>query len=248
GEPVLVFVHGWSCDARLLARAGASFCATSPRDHAGPGRPRALRRRRERCTMASFGQDVQAVVEASGSRRVILIGHSMGGPVIAEAARLLPGRVAGLIGVDTLEDVEYRMTREELGGLMAPLRADFRAGSREFVAGMFAPDTDPELREWVLTDVSSAPPTIALSAMEEMMMQYVTGEAATVFEAIRIPVMATVNGDLWPVNAEANRRHMAAFDAVILEGADHFLMMDRPQEFNQALERVIHVLAEQAAE
>ncbi|MBK7701915.1 MAG: alpha/beta hydrolase [bacterium] len=247
GEPVLVFVHGWSCDARYWREQVPHFALhhrVITLDLAGHGHSGAGR---ERCTMASFGQDVQAVVEASGSRRVILIGHSMGGAVIAEAARLMPDLVVGLIGVDTLEDVEYRMTREELDGLMAPLRADFRAGSREFVAGMFAPDTDPELREWVLTDVSSAPPPIALSAMEEMMMQYVTGEAAAVFEAIRIPVM-TVNGDLWPVNAEANRRHMAAFDAVILEGADHFLMMDRPQEFNQALERVIHVLAEQAAE
>lgn len=241
GEPALVFVHGWSCDARYWREQVPHFAQhhrVITLDLAGHGHSGAGR---ERCTMASFGQDVRAVVEASGSRRVVLIGHSMGGPVIAEAARLMPDLVVGLIGVDTLEDVEYRMTREELDGLMAPLKADFRAGSRGFVAGMFAPGTDPELREWVLADMSSAPPAIALSAMEEMMMQYVTGEAAAVFEAIRIPVM-TVNGDLWPVNAEANRRHMAAFDAVILEGADHFLMMDRPQEFNRALERVIQMI------
>jgi hypothetical protein len=67
-----------------------------------------------------------------------------------------------------------------------------------------------------------------------MMMQYVTGEAATVFDAIRIPVM-TVNGELWPVNVEANRRQMAAYDAVILKGAEQSLMMDRPEEFNRAL-------------
>lgn len=247
GEPALVFVHGWNCDARYWREQVPHFAQhhrVIALDLAGHGHSGAAR---ERCTMASFGQDVKAVVEASGSRRVVLIGHSMGGPVIAEAARLMPDLVVGLIGVDTLEDVEYRMTREELDGLMAPLKADFRAGSRGFVAGMFAPDTDPELREWILADMSSAPPPVALSAMEEMMMQYVTGDAAAVFDAFRIPVM-TVNGELWPVNVEANRRHMVSYDAVILKGADHFLMMDRPEEFNRALERVIHELAEQTVE
>ena len=242
GEPTLVFVHGWSCDSRYW-RAQVPHFAQNHRvitlDLAGHGHSGAAR---ERCTMASFGEDVRAVVEASGGRSVILIGHSMGGSVIAEAARLMPDLVVGLIGVDTLEDVEYRMSREELDGMLAPLKADFRAGSRGFVAGMFSPDTDAGLREWVLADMSSAPPAVALSAMEEMMMQYVTGEAAAVFDAIRIPVM-TINGELWPVNVEANRRHMVSYDAKILKGADHFLMMDRAEEFNRTLEQVIHAMA-----
>lgn len=238
GEPTLVFVHGWSCDSRYWREQVPHFSKQHrviTLDLAGHGHSGAAR---ERCTMASFGVDVRAVVEASGAHSVILIGHSMGGSVIAEAARLMPDLVVGLIGVDTLEDVEYRMSREELDGMLTPLKADFRAGSRGFVAGMFAADTDPGLREWVLADMSSAPPAVALSAMEEMMMQYVTGEAATVFDAIRIPVL-TINGELWPVNVEANRRHMVSYDAVILKGADHFLMMDRPEEFNRALEQVI---------
>jgi len=50
--------------------------------HSGTSRPQ--------YAMSSFGEDVRAVVEATGSRRVILIGHPMGGSVIAEAARLTP--------------------------------------------------------------------------------------------------------------------------------------------------------------
>ena len=103
---------------------------------------------------------------------------------------------------------------------------------------MIGPDTDAELREWILSDMAAAPPGVALSAMNEMMDQYVTGEAARVFDRIQLPVI-TVNGDLWPVNHEANRRHMSSFDAMILKGADHFLMMNRPGEFNQALEKAI---------
>jgi pimeloyl-ACP methyl ester carboxylesterase len=32
---------------------------------------------------------------------------------------------------------------------------------------------------------------------------------------------------------------MSFFEAIILKGADHFLMLDRPEEFNQALEKAI---------
>ncbi|MEN6424517.1 MAG: hypothetical protein ABFE13_04085 [Phycisphaerales bacterium] len=70
----------------------------------------------------------------------------------------------------------------------------------------------------------------------------VSGEAARILEQIRLPVVL-VNGDLWPIDYEANRRHMLSFDAIVLKGADHFLMMNRPQEFNQALEKAIHTLA-----
>jgi pimeloyl-ACP methyl ester carboxylesterase len=242
GEPTLVFVHGWSCDARYWRAQLPHFTKhyrTITLDLAGHGHSGTTR---SRYTMRAFGEDVQAVTEATGSRKVILVGHSMGGSVIAEAARLMPNRVIGLIGIDTLENIEYQITRQELDRMMAPLKKDFPIGSRRFVKGMISPSTDPLLRDWILSDISTAPPAVALSAMNEMMSQYITGEAATLFEEIHNPVV-TVNGDLWPINYEANRRHMYSFDAIVLKGADHFLMMDRTEEFNLALEKAIHMLS-----
>ena len=245
GEPTLVFVHGWSCDARYW-RAQSSHFSKKHRvvilDLAGHGHSGMSR---TKYTMGAFGEDVRAVTEAVGSPRVILIGHSMGGSVIAEAARLMPNRVIGLIGIDTLDNIEYPLTSEELKKMIAPLEKDFRAGSRQFIGEMILPQTDPQLREWILSDVSAAPPTVALSAMNEMMTQYITGEAAKVFEKIRIPVI-TVNGDLWPINYEANRRHMFSYQAIVLKKADHFLMMNRPEEFNRALEQAIKMLLEKS--
>ena len=238
GEPTLVFVHGWSCDARYW-RAQLPHFAKNHRvvmlDLAGHGHSGTTR---SQYTMRAFGEDVRVVTESTGSRRVILIGHSMGGSVIAEAARLMPSLVIGLIGIDTLENIEYPMTREELKKMIAPLEKDFRTGSRQFVEEMISPQTDPQLREWILSDMSAAPPAVALSAMSNMMSQYITGEAAKIFDEIRIPVI-TVNGDMWPVNYEANRRHMLSFDAIVLKGADHFLMLNRPEQFNRALEKAI---------
>ena len=111
--------------------------------------------------------------------------------------------------------------------MIAPLEKYFCSGSRRFVAEMIYPETDPQLCEWILADVSAPPPAVALSAINEMMKQYLTGDAAKVYDKIRIPVI-TINGDLWPINYEANRRHMFSYDAIVLKNADHFLMMNRP--------------------
>jgi pimeloyl-ACP methyl ester carboxylesterase len=37
---------------------------------------------------------------------------------------------------------------------------------------------------------------------------------------------------------------MLSFDAIVLKGADHFLMLDRPDDFNKALEKSILMLME----
>jgi pimeloyl-ACP methyl ester carboxylesterase len=73
------------------------------------------------------------------------------------------------------------------------------------------------------------------------MQQYLAGEVAKLFEEVRLPVV-TINADLWPINYEGNRRHMLSYEAIVLEGADHFLMMNRPQEFNAALDKAVGVL------
>jgi len=246
GEPTLVFVHGWSCDARYW-RAQVPYFSKHHRvvtlDLAGHGHSGITR---SRYTMKAFGEDVRAVTETVGSRQVILIGHSMGGSVIAEAARLMPDRVLGLIGVDTLENIEYPLTKEELDGMIAPLEQDFADGTRKFIEQMMLPGSDPRLREWILADVSAAPKAIALSATREMMGQYISGEAAGIFDEIKVPVIS-VKGDLWPVDYAANRRHMASFEALVLKDADHFLMMNRPEGFNPLLEQAIKMISDMQA-
>jgi len=241
GEPTLVFVHGWSCDARYWGAQVPYFSMRhrvitldlAGHGHSGLGR--------SRYTMESFGEDVAAVVKAAGAERAILIGHSMGGQVIACAARILPGRVSGLIGVDTLENVGYVMTPEEQEAMLAPFREDFPAETARFAGEMLSPAVERSLREWIVSDMSSAPSWVAVSAMEEMTSQYVTGEAARVFEEVRLPVVS-VNADKWPVDFKANREHMLSYEAIVIADADHFLMMTRSEEFNDALERAIGMI------
>jgi pimeloyl-ACP methyl ester carboxylesterase len=246
GEPTLIFVHGWSCDSRYWRDQVAPFSKNHTvvlLDLAGHGHSGMTR---ETYSLRAFGEDVQAVAEATDSRNIILIGHSMGGMVIAEAARLMPQRVKGLIGIDTLENIEYPLSREELDQMLAPFHQDFQAGTRQFVQAMLSRETTGQVREWILSDMAAAPPSVALSALEEFLSLYISGGIAALFDGLAIPVM-TVNGDMWPIDYNANRRHMFSFDALVIEGGDHFLMLNRPDEFNKALEQAIKALGEQAA-
>ena len=247
GEPTLVFVHGWSCDSRYWRNQISPFSQKHKIvlvDLAGHGHSGVTR---EKYSMKAFGEDILSVVEATGSQDIILIGHSMGGAVIAEAARLMPQRVKGIIGVDTYENIEYPLSPEEFDQMIAPLQKDFQSGTRQFVQQMLSPNTDANLREWIIADMSAAPPSIALSAMEELMSQSITGQAAKIFEEIHIPIM-TINGDLWQIDYEANRRHMFSFDAIVIKKADHFLMMNRSDEFNKAMKQAIKSIAENVKE
>lgn len=244
GEPTLILVHGWSCDARYwreqLTHFGAQHRVVTVdlagHGHSGMGR--------EDYTMRSLGEDVRAVADAVGGEQLILVGHSMGGLVIAEAARLLPGRVLGLIAVDALHDLDFPVTEERANQMMTPLETDFPAACRQFAAAMILPGTDADLAEWIQADMAAAPAGVALSAMREYMAQWISGAGPAVFEELPLPVVVVCT-DQWPVNADANRKHMHSFEAIVLEGTDHFLMLSAAERFNQALEHAISAITSQ---
>lgn len=234
GSPALVFVHGWSCDAGYW-REQLPFIVRTHRvvaiDLAGHG---ASGDQREHFTMAAFGADVAAVVTKEKLDRVVLIGHSMGGPVILEAAKLLPGRVALLLAVDTLQNVEEKWPEDQFKRLHDGMVADFRGTTDGFVRSMFPKDANPKLVAEIAGDMAAAPPRVAISAIEELR----GFDEAKAIEAAGAPVVA-INATRFPTNVEANRRHAKSFDVMLIEGVGHFLQLERPKAFNDAVARVL---------
>jgi pimeloyl-ACP methyl ester carboxylesterase len=238
GEPALIFVHGWSCD-RSYWRAQIDHFARShfvvAIDLGGHGESGLGRKE---WTMTAFGGDVRAVVEALGLRKVVLVGHSMGGPVIAEAARLMPERVVALVSVDFFNDVDRRISAKEREGFLAPMRADFRSATEAFVRGeMFTSRSDPKLVDWIPRDMAAGPPAVAISAMEHL-LRYDQG---TALAAAKAP-MRLINADKWPTNLEAARRHRPDLGLAVMPAVGHFLMMEAPDEFNRLLARAVSEL------
>ncbi len=237
GNAALVFVHGWSCDrgywAGQLAPFSREFRVVAV-DLAGHGESGLGR---EAWTIAAFGGDVAAVVAELGLDRVVLIGHSMGGDVIVEAARRLPGRVAGLVWVDVYKHLGTPRTPEQVQALLAPFRTVFAARTRAFVRGMFPPGADESLVERVAADMAAAPAAIALAAFESAVT--FDREVTRALQELSLPVVAINPGDR-PTDIESMARF--GVDVVLMPGVGHFLMMEDSARFNPLLREVIEKL------
>jgi pimeloyl-ACP methyl ester carboxylesterase len=234
GTPALVFVHGWSCDRTYWSGQVDYFAVRHQMvtiDLAGHGESGTGR---ESWTMPAFGDDVVAVIERLRLGSTVLVGHSMGGDVIVEAALRLPGRVAGLVWADTYSTLGEAITDEEVRAFAAPFREDFVTATRALVRRMFIASSAPELVERVVTDMSSAAPDIAVDALE-----HAIGNERAVLAALPqliVPVVA-INPDYRPTDVEALRRH--GVRAVLMPGVAHFLMMEDPETFNRLLDEAI---------
>jgi len=235
GKIALVFVHGWCCNRGYWAGQVDHFaphCTLVTIDLAGHG---ASGRDRTRWTMPSFGRDVTAVLEQLGLEQVVLIGHSMGGLVIVEAARRLPTAVIGLVGVDTWRNVEQIRTPDQIAEMVAPLRANFKKAAGAFVRARFVAGSDPALVQRVVAAMCAAPPDIAIAAAEAI-CEYDRHLPAGL-QGVNVP-KATINGR--PTNLAAAQRLGIA--VLQISGVGHFVMLEDAPAFNRLLDEVLQKL------
>ena len=229
GQPTVVLVHGWMCDQTYweaqVPTLSEHFGVVTV-DLAGHGFSGIDR---QAWTIASLGDDVAAVISQLQLKNVVVIGHSMGGRVGLEVARLLPGAVIGVIGVDTLHDADQEWDPEEVSGLITGFETDFMATCGGFVQSMFGDKASEVVVNKITTDMCGGPEEIGTALFRD----YVAYNLAAALQTAYVPIRS-INADKWPTNVVANQKY-ADFDAVILNGYGHFLMQEAPEELNDAL-------------
>ena len=246
GKTSLIFIHGWSCDSRYWKNQTNVFSKdyqVITIDIAGHGNSSLSR---TNYTMLSFAEDIKAVIDKENINRAILVGHSMGGSIIAEASRLMPKKIISIIGVDTYQNVEEKLSQEAFDEMIEPFENNFMDAAQGFVLSMFPIETDKKLVNWVKEDMSSAPRDVALDAFRSYIGQYINGEASLVFEKINIPIVS-INARLWPTNPEANLKHMKNYKLFYIEETGHFPMLEKPEKFNTLLKEAIRYIENEKA-
>jgi pimeloyl-ACP methyl ester carboxylesterase len=236
----VVLIHGWSCDstywnAQLDALRAAYTVVTL--DLAGHGASGA---NRTDWSTANFGADVAAVARELPQQRIVLVGHSMGGPVALEAARLIGPRVIGIIGVETFKSIGLPpLTDAQLERELEPFRRDFIGHMRRFVTDtLFTANADPTLVSGVARDMSQAPPGPAIAAVAALNQM----DFDSVLRELRAPIIA-INSDMGePADTARIRSVVPSFRLVTLEGTGHFLMMEAPERFNPLLLQEVALL------
>jgi pimeloyl-ACP methyl ester carboxylesterase len=235
GKPALVFVHGWSCDRTYWRNQIVAFSTRHlvvSLDLAGHG-DSGLERRQ--WSIPAFGQDVAAVVRKLDLEEVVLVGHSMGGSVILETAELLGDRVVGLVPVDTFFNVDSRLSPEQADQFLKPFRADFRAATRRYLSDhMFVENTDPVLKETIVSDLSLAHPSVAVESLGELL----TYDTPTALRRLRAPICC-INSERYETRVDIARKYTLLFEVESIPAVGHFPMMEKSEDFNRHLGEVI---------
>jgi pimeloyl-ACP methyl ester carboxylesterase len=100
------------------------------------------------------------------------------------------------------------------------------------IDGMLNAQMPAPLRAEIKTSMLSTPQYVAVSAMEGMVDDAIWTE-----DQIKVPALAVLaKSPFWPPDNEQRYRKVAPdMDYQMWEGVTHFLMMDKPDEFNRTL-------------
>jgi pimeloyl-ACP methyl ester carboxylesterase len=232
--PAVVLVHCWTCNLSYWDSSATELA----RDHRVlrldlPGHGRSGTGR-ARYSVEQFADDIRAVVDDAKVDRFVVVGHSMSGPIVVEAAIKMPTRVVGVVPIDTLSNVDKTLSDEARAAFFAKLRADFRGTVEPLVRSLMAKDADVSIVNRILSDCLSFDPRRASDILEPTWAY----PAASKIEQVHVPIVA-IESESARVDVAANRKHAPQFEARVMSGVGHWLMLDKPMEFAHVLREVV---------
>ncbi len=233
GKKAVVLVHGWTCNSEFWKNSYASFpeyrvIAVDLIGHGKSDKPKA------NYTMEYFAQSIEAVMKKAKVKKAVLVGHSMGTPVIRQFYRLYPRKTLGLVIVDGA--LRPFGPKAQIDQFMAPLRANYKAVAPSFIDGL-AGKISPELKTFVKDSMLSTPEHVALSAMDGM-----GDESLYKTDKIDVPVFAVLADSSFGQQKDLEqflRSMISNLDLKMWKDVSHFLMMEKPKEFNSELKAFV---------
>ena len=174
------------------------------------------------------GMAARALVDFDGP--ISVMGHSMGGRVAIEMARLQPGRVTSLVLANTGHTSMKPGEEEKRGRLVDLGQRDMRELAEVWLPPMLAPDriADLSLVDDLTQMVIKAGPEVHERQIRALLSR---PDAGKTLPAITCPVLLMTGAqDRW--SPEAQHREMAAMTSdstvEIIDGAGHFLPIEQP--------------------
>jgi len=180
-------------------------------------------------SVEGFGADVAAVADALDLRRFVLVGHSFGGAVVCAYAGRHPERLAGLVFADVA------------GDLTATPAADVEALKRHLAPETYVSFTDgwfegilkaatPATRDAVLRSLHATPREVFIGATLDLYAFHLN-EALARYGGPRLSIASYL-----AENPFAIHKTVPNVPVRVIVGASHWLMMDKPDEFDRDLD------------
>ena len=231
GNEALVLIHGWTQNIDAwrdnipdLALRNRVIAIDLP-GHGQSDKPQVA------YSMDLFARAVDAVLRDAKVKRAVLAGHSMGTPVARQFYRKYPDKTLAIVVVDgSLRPFGDKALMDRLiSGFRA---ATYKEAVNQMLAAISGPNLSVDVRERIKNSAMNTPQHVLVSAMEGMADPAIWGE-----DKINLPVLATMaKNPFYPPNVEESFRGIVPnMDFQMWDGVGHFLMMEKPKEFNAAV-------------
>lgn len=251
GRPAIVLVHGGCCtlsDWRAQIGCLSAEFTVLAMDLRGHGRSTGTA---GTFSVPRWAEDVAALIEALAIGPAVIVGHSLGTRIAAEAVSRRPGNAAALVLLDGSRVVGGRAATTPQAGF-----AEAQGGDMSLAAILdrtVGPHADAATRQHVVSTMSSAPEAVmgaAVKALEEWDRE----RADAVFASLSasLPVLAiqsTYHDNFTPRRCFEHegesspyldhlRAALPRLAVKILPRTGHFSMMERPDEVTAAIREV----------
>lgn len=232
GDPVFVFVHGWTCDRFFFAPQAEHFArrhrvvSLDLRGHGESDKPQG------QYPIAAYADDIAYVIEQLGLGKTVAVGHSMGGITVLQLAAAHPDRVAAIVMVDPAPFVFPPEFRTGLEAMVAAIEAGNQEPRREFITNhLFLPTSDRKFVEHVLAVMMAAPSYVAASAMRGIL----AFDGPAVAAQCKVPALHLAAAS--PLNPP---HLMSQWLPTVINGwtvgAGHFNQLEVPDQVNSMIE------------
>ena len=231
GREALVLIHGWTCNLDYwrdqvpdFARRNRVIAIDLP-GHGQSDKPQVA------YSMDLFARAVDAVMRDAKVERAVLVGHSMGTPVARQFYRKYPQKTLAIVIVDGA--LRPFGDKKLMDGFSAGFRGpNYKEAGKQMFAGMAGPNLSAELKERIQASFLNTPQHVIVSAMEGMADDSIWGP-----DKINVPVLAILaKSPFWPADTEQFYRSIApSLDFQWWDGVGHFIMMEKPKQFNDAV-------------
>ena len=230
GPNTVILVHGWTCDETtwnsqvpVLSKQYRVITLDLP------GHGQSASPKDGKFTMDLFARAVEAVRKESKAEHVVLVGHSMGTPVVVQYARLFPQHTAALVFVDGLVALSPN------GGGRAPdpkqmSGPNSQQAREQMIRGMFSPSTTPDMQKHILSMMLAPPESTASGAMLATF-----DPAIWKGDVLKFPILGLYADHSGLANHDYMREHFPEMEYHEIPATGHFLMMEKPEEFNRLL-------------
>jgi len=232
GQHALVFVHGFAGDMTIWREQVGHFAPLARvivldlPGHGGSDKPQTP------YTMKFMARAVKAVLDDVRVDRAILVGHSAGTAVIRQFDRTFPWKTRALVAVEgTLWMKNPAEAREStVANMKSP---DYDAAVTSILDGMMTV-ASTNVRDTVHHAAAAMPQHVAISFMSGLFDPAIWKD-----DHIVVPLLVVnQSGPVWSDDYVRGVRAMADdVDYQTIDGVDHFLMLEKPSEFNTRLEK-----------